>query len=132
MPFKTIRSTLLTLIGSLGIVIIVLAAVHLSDLFALHSEAQQQLQTNIARNKIARAALALGRERDAIFLALATGAAVGPETAVETDRSYAAIQSVVAGAFKMDSAEKEASISAIFCRRCRRCAWTPLWQCRCL
>ena len=113
MPFTTIRSTLLALFGSLGLVILVLAAVQLSDLFAMHGRAQQQFETNIARSQIARAALALARERNATFLALATGAEGRPETAVETDRSFAAIRLAFAGTFKSDHAETEAALNVI-------------------
>lgn len=86
MPFTTIRSTLLALIGSLGVLILVLVTLQLSNLVTLHGEAKQQLQTNIARNLVARASLSLARERDATFLALAVGRAPRLEAAPETDR----------------------------------------------
>ncbi|WP_071834446.1 PP2C family protein-serine/threonine phosphatase [Pararhizobium antarcticum] len=95
-------------------VILVLAAVQLNDLSVLHGRAQQQFEANIARNKIARATLALGRERNAIFLSLAIGAEARSETAVETDRSFAAIRLAVAGAFKSDDAGTEADLAAVF------------------
>jgi serine phosphatase RsbU (regulator of sigma subunit) len=90
MPFTTIRSTLLVLIGSLGALILVLVALQLSDLAKLHGEASEQLRANIARNLVARASLSLARERDATFLALAVGKAPRLEAAPETDRSLTA------------------------------------------
>lgn len=90
MPFTTIRSTLLALICSLGLVILVLASVHLSEIYVQYSRARQQSDANIGRSQVTRAALSLARERDAIFLVLATGAEFRPETATETDRSFSA------------------------------------------
>jgi serine phosphatase RsbU (regulator of sigma subunit)/HAMP domain-containing protein len=113
MPFTTIRSTLLALIASLGVVILALAVVQLSGLLALQRQAQQQYETNIVRSHVARAALALARERDAVFLVLATGAEVRPETALETDRSFAAYRAAVVGDDQTDS-DSEARIAAIF------------------
>lgn len=114
MPFTTIRSTLLALIGSLGVVILVLASVQLSDIFALHGRAQQQFEDNIVRSQIARVALALARERDAVFLALTTGAEVRPETAVETDRSFAATGTAITGNARLDDDGTEAGLAAVF------------------
>jgi serine phosphatase RsbU (regulator of sigma subunit) len=96
-PFATIRSTLLALIGTLGLVVLGLAVVQLSDHYALYREAQQQFAVNIARGQVARAALAVGRERDAAFLALAVGAEVKPASRAETDRSLAAYDEAAEG-----------------------------------
>jgi len=90
MPFTTIRSTLLALIGSLGALILLLVAVQMSDLIALHGDAKRQFQSNIARNHVARAALSLSRERDATFLALTTGSEMRSGITTEADQSLAA------------------------------------------
>ena len=92
MRLATIRSTLLSLIGSLGAVLLVVVALQLANLRTLEQQANSQFDANLARNQVARGALALARERDAYYLALATGTPVRPETAMETDRSFAAFR----------------------------------------
>ncbi len=108
MPATTIRSTLLSLIGALGAVILLLVAVQLTDLNRVRKQAEQQLAANVARNQVVRAALALARERDAQFLALGLGRPVRPETAVQTDRSFAAF-----GVGKTPAAHGEADTASI-------------------
>lgn len=113
MPFTTIRSTLLALICSLGLVVLSLASVHLSEIFAHYSRAQQQSEANIARSQVARAALALARERDTIFLALAIGSVARAEAAIETDRSFSA--TLAPGRNKrLEEAEAEAGFEGVF------------------
>ncbi len=114
MPFATIRSTLLALIGSLGIIVLALAGMQVSDLYKEHSEASQQLQTNILRAQLVRAALALARERDAMFLALATGTTERRETATETDRSFAAYRAAHDEQDWPISGDLEARVTSVF------------------
>lgn len=114
MPFKTIRSYLLAIIGSLGLLIITLGANQFVDHFATHREAQEQLDANIARTQIARAALALSRERDATFLALTTGTEIRPETTIETDRSFLAYQEAVLKSAREADDGTEAKLAALF------------------
>lgn len=113
MPFATVRSTLLALIGSLGLVILALASVHLSEILAKHDRSQLQSDANIARSQVARAALALARERDATFLSLAIGADVRTVTAVETDRSFAATHTTVSAGGRFVDAEVGAGFTAV-------------------
>jgi serine phosphatase RsbU (regulator of sigma subunit) len=113
MPFTTIRSTLLALICSLGLAILALASVQLSEISGQYERAQHQSDANIARSQVARAALAMARERDAVFLALAVGATVRPETTVETDRSFAATSMAVQRDIQSADAEAEAGFRAV-------------------
>jgi serine phosphatase RsbU (regulator of sigma subunit) len=113
MPFTTIRSTLLALICSLGLAILALASVQLSEISGQYERAQHQSDANIARSQVARAALAMARERDAVFLALATGATVRPETTVETDRSFAATSMAFQRDIQSADAEAEAGFRAV-------------------
>lgn len=114
MPFTTIRSTLLALICSLGLVIFALASVHLSDIFVQYGRAQEQSEANIARSQVARAALALARERDAIFLALAIGYPVRTAPTIETDRSFAATRVAVRRNIRSETSEVDRGFKAVF------------------
>jgi serine phosphatase RsbU (regulator of sigma subunit) len=114
MPFTTIRSTLLALICALGLVIVGLASVHLSQIYEQYARARQQSEANIARSQVTRATLALARERNAVFLALATGAEIRPETATETDRSFAASSTSGERTVQWQDPKAEASFRAVF------------------
>jgi serine phosphatase RsbU (regulator of sigma subunit) len=114
MLFTTIRSTLLALIGSLGLVILALAAIQLSDLIAVHERSQQQYEANISRSAVARAALALARERDATYLAIAGESDAMLDQGAETDRSFAATRTALSGGDRPSDEAAEAGIAAVF------------------
>jgi HAMP domain-containing protein len=116
MRLTTIRSTLLSLIGALGAVILVLVALQLADLNTLRQEAKHQFDANLARNKVARAALALARERDSYFLALTLGTTVRPETILETDRSFAAFENA-ADLIKLTGGEADTIVAELVTER---------------
>lgn len=114
MPFTTIRSTLVALIGSLGLLILALGSVQIADLLSVHSQAQRQYKANVLRGEIVRAGLALARERDAMFLALVTGSEVSPRTVAETESSFAAYKDAVARDSRSDVNGSQARMDTIF------------------
>lgn len=113
MPLTTIRSTLFTLIGSLGAVILVLVALQLAELNALRQRANEQFDSNLSRDEIARSALALARERDAYYLALTLGRPVNPATALEADRRVAVLIGVIDQITQRDGTESEAVLEML-------------------
>lgn len=114
MPFTTIRSTLLALIGALGFLILALGSVQVADLVSVHSQAQRQYTANIVRGQVVRAGLALARERDATFLALATGSDFSPTAVSETDSSFADYKAGVALQLGGDDDGSQARMDEIF------------------
>ncbi len=89
---KTIRSTLISLIGCLGTLVLLLLVLQLYDLNNQRQQAENQFASNQSRNQLVQAAIALARERDARFLALSLDRPMPPEAATQTDRSLGAVE----------------------------------------
>ncbi len=92
MRMTTIRSTLISLVGCLGALVLLLSAFQLYDLHNQRQQARNALASNELRNQLVEAAMALGRERDARYLALALDRPMPPEAQTTTDRSLAGVE----------------------------------------
>lgn len=108
MNVTTIRSILVSLIGSLGALVLLLLALQLYDLNKQSRQAEYQLASNQSRNRLVQAALALAREREARFLALSLDRPMPPETATQTDRNFAAVDG------RTESQNRDADSMAVF------------------